>query len=323
MRAPGPDAGAGRGEGAGAGAGSASASGAGVGAPGAWATWQGMRTVKREPMPGSLLQKISPPSSASRCLQMLRPSPVPPYAPLMLSSAWQNGSKMRLSCCWLMPMPWSLTLATRQALVPSGVAASRCRRTVTLPEEVNLMALLSRLPRICAMRVRSEHTRCGTLLPISLARCSFFRSACGRCRASTSSSSRRGSKSRSSMFIWPASTLDRSRMSFRMRIRCCTPSPIRCAYCCCDASSSVSCSSSAMPAIPAMGVRISWLMMARKRDLAAFAASARACSASAMAASRSWRRSRAMISAMARASTSTLMTAAPPMVRSMRRQAAR
>ena len=45
-------------------------------------------------------------------------------------------------------------------------------------------------------------------------------------------------------------------------------------YSCCSASSVVSSSSSVMPITPFMGVRISWLMLARKSDLAWLAASA-------------------------------------------------
>ena len=78
-----------------------------------------------------------------------------------------------------------------------------------------------------------------------------------------------------------------------------------------------------MPAMPLIGVRISWLIRARKRDLAAFASSATAFSDSASAASRSCRRSSDAISHSTSDSAARFSSAAPPIARSMRRQSAR
>src|SRR5688572_6987134 len=76
-----------------------------------------------------------------------------------------------------------------------------------------------------------------------------------------------------------ASTLDRSRMSLT---RCSRLSPARrkiCTYLSCSAEREVFASRSAMPMIAFIGVRISWLMLARKSDLVwlALSAAALAC----------------------------------------------
>jgi hypothetical protein len=79
-------------------------------------------------------------------------------------------------------------------------------------------------------------------------------------------------------------------------------------------------SSSDMPTMPFIGVRISWLIIARKRDLAWLAASAWALSASASTASRSrWRTMRSTVP-KASATPSMPVIAMAPSGRRLRHQ---
>ncbi|MNR56357.1 hypothetical protein D3C85_1769120 [compost metagenome] len=68
--------------------------------------------------------------------------------------------------------------------------------------------------------------------------------------------------------IFPASILLKSRISFRMYSSEALLSLIILAYPRCSSSSSVSVSRSVMPIMPFIGVRSSWLIMARNSDLA-------------------------------------------------------
>ena len=74
--------------------------------------------------------------------------------------------------------------------------------------------------------------------------------------------------------IFPASILDRSRISASNLFSRSTESLARSTYSDCSASRDVVSMSCSMPMTPLMGVRISWLMLARNSDLAWLAASA-------------------------------------------------
>ena len=89
------------------------------------------------------------PSFPPIVLRWLDPSPVPPYLRVVELSACVNGS--RISCCFSagIPIPVSLTATCKVTVSVTG----RIRRsTITSPCAVNLMALPTRLTRICRRR---------------------------------------------------------------------------------------------------------------------------------------------------------------------------
>ena len=53
----------------------------------------GSRTVNVDPLPAVLRTVIVPPMSSQNCLQIVSPSPVPPYLRVVELSACENGSK--------------------------------------------------------------------------------------------------------------------------------------------------------------------------------------------------------------------------------------
>ena len=108
-----------------------------------------------------------------------------------------------------------------------------------------------------------------------------WRTRPGASSAPTSSTSRRGSKSSGSSTTLPASSLEKSRMSLitleqRLAGVADALGVLRAAA----ASSSVSSSSAVSPITPFIGVRISWLIVARNSDFSRddSSASSRACS---------------------------------------------
>src|SRR5438132_1760587 len=56
----------------------------------------GRRTVKTEPLPGSLATLTSPPIMRASLRVMARPRPVPPYCRAVEESAWVNSSEQDL-----------------------------------------------------------------------------------------------------------------------------------------------------------------------------------------------------------------------------------
>src|SRR5487761_1247203 len=122
----------------------------------------GRYTVNVLPLPTSLCSLISPPSRLVSSRQIDRPRPVPPYLRLVVPSAWANAPNT--DCCFFvgMPMPVSATLnamtpsarlsETLSADHPEGAGSAE---NATLPDSVNLNALLSRLLRICCSRCGS------------------------------------------------------------------------------------------------------------------------------------------------------------------------
>ena len=144
------------------------------------------------------------------------------------------------------------------------------------PACVNLTALLLRLMSTCCKRVGSPMRSVGTPGSISHTSVSSFSCARPATISMTFSSSSLSEKPVRSSSSCEASTLDRSRMSL---IRLSRLSPARrkiCTYLSCSGDSGVLASRSAMPMIAFIGVRISWLMLARKSDLVRLALSAAA-----------------------------------------------
>ena len=232
---------------------------------------------KRLPRPSSLSTVTFPPSRRAILREIESPSPVPPWRRAPLPSACVNGSNSLACCSGLMPIPVSTT--SNAARSPSAPTFMR-----TSPSSVNLIALPTRLTRIWRARVASVQIAAGAVDCGSTIRRRPF--ACARWRSSsaTSSASSTGEHATSSSESLPESIFAASSTSSRTRSRC---SPLRwivrsagSARCALPASRS-SRSSSAKPRIAVIGVRISWLIVARKSDFACAApcASRRAASA--------------------------------------------
>jgi hypothetical protein len=61
------------------------------------------------PLPGSLSTQISPPIISTRRLDMVNPSPVPPYFLVVELSAWLKAWKSFPFCSSVSPIPVSRT----------------------------------------------------------------------------------------------------------------------------------------------------------------------------------------------------------------------
>ena len=113
---------------------------------------------KRLPPPGRLSTSISPPIRRANSWLIASPRPTPdsrrrPW------SACSKGAKMRSWSSGAMPMPVSST-EKRSSTRPSS-ARAQCTPRTTRPVSVNLMALPSRLSRICRRRLSSASTTSG------------------------------------------------------------------------------------------------------------------------------------------------------------------
>ena len=112
------------------------------------------RAVKRNvlPLPGSLCDRRHvPPISSVSCLEMARPSPVPPYLRVVeasaCSKAWNRRADLRLGHA-------DAGVAHRELdeLAVVGASSSTRTSTTTSPFSVNLTALLQKLIRIWPSR---------------------------------------------------------------------------------------------------------------------------------------------------------------------------
>ena len=115
---------------------------------------------KRLPFPGSLSTQIRPPISSTSSMVIASPRPVPPKRREVELSAWLKASKTSRCFSGGMPIPVSETSTCRVTL-PSP-SASGPTVTTTSPRSVNLMALVSRLRRICRSFSGSARTTCGS-----------------------------------------------------------------------------------------------------------------------------------------------------------------
>ena len=205
---------------------------------------------------------------------MARPSPAPPCARVDVPSACSNSSKMRsMSSCRQSRTGVGDGEADRSGGARSGPASTL---TSTPPLSVNLMALPIRLSSTCLhpagvggdqlRHVGRDVAADADALGEGAAR-RATRRCCRRSRAATSAAARdRNGRPRS----WNSRAGPRSGRATRW-----PRSRRRRHRCCCSGDRLVSASSLAMPMMPFIGVRISWLTVARKRDLAWLAYSAR------------------------------------------------
>ena len=170
------------------------------------------------------------------------------------------------------PTPLSIT-SKRVSYLPSSAERLWETRTSTEPCSVNLIALLTKLKRICRTRpgslFRTSMASSATSIvkdrPFCVAR--LFQSP------DTASSRPWRSKSTISRVRRPASIFERSRMSLSWASKPSPDSLIIATWRCCSLDSWLANNKSAIPSTPFKGVRNSWLMVARNSDLARFAAS--------------------------------------------------
>ena len=136
------------------------------------------------------------------------------------------------------------------------------------------MALLTRFISIWRRRRLSPIICAGTSWSISYTRSNPSVPALPANISSTSSIQLRKSKSRSSSSILPDSILEKSRISLITVSKASPQVLMVLAYSCCSLVSCVSFKSEAMPITPFIGVRISWLIVAKNTLFALLAASA-------------------------------------------------
>mmetsp|Transcript_21109 Transcript_21109/g.81936 ORF Transcript_21109/g.81936 Transcript_21109/m.81936 type:complete len:221 (-) Transcript_21109:3398-4060(-) len=180
-------------------------------------------------------------------------------------------------------MPVSRTSKTSRSAPP--------RRTTSLtsPCGVNLTALVSRFSSTWRSRVGSVSTASGSSAGASSTNDTLFSAARNRTTSMQPLSSGRSRTGRASTLILPASILEKSRMSLITVISASAESRMVWACSRWSGFSGVSSNSPLMPITPFMGVRISWLIVARKALLAWLAASAAARAADAASAwARAW-----------------------------------
>ncbi len=240
---------------------------------------------------------MAPPISVASRREMASPRPVPPKRRVIDASACENGANMRCSRAGSMPMPVSRTTKRSWAWPASRPASSTS--TDTVPTSVNLMALPTRLTRICCRRGASPIRFSGTwgVTPMASSRSlSLALTVMMVAIASSRVASWNGAGASSSR---PASILEKSSTSLRMLSRDLPDCVIMSRYLRWSGDSSVLCSRWVMPSTALSGVRISWLMLATNSVLARLAASA--CSLAASSELSERRRAAVMSSASASA----------------------
>ena len=110
-------------------------------------------TEKVVPAPFWLCTEMVPPIRSTSCLEMVRPSPVPPYLRAVSEPAWVNDSKICSTYSGAMPMPVSL-ISKRSRLFPP-LFSSWVTFISTNPFSVNFTALPARFSKIWVSRVGS------------------------------------------------------------------------------------------------------------------------------------------------------------------------
>jgi hypothetical protein len=235
-----------------------------------------------EPLPASLSAQILPPINSARRLQIARPRPVPPNCRVVELSTWESDLNSRSILLAGMPMPVSRTeMRMKNASGSAGVSApasspgfsSRLTAMATSPLAVNFTALLTRLIMTWRRRVTSPWMSGRRLSSTAYTRSSFFSAERGVRRSSASSRQVRSSKGCRSKSSLPASIFEKSRMSLMIFSSESAALRTVSTKSRCSLDSSASISSEVMPMMPFIGMRISWLVLARNSDLARLASS--------------------------------------------------
>ena len=204
-------------------------------------------------------------SSSASFFEMCSPSPVPSSLLFVVLALRSNALKIRTRSALGMPGPVS---HTEIRMPPSG--SGGMRTICTTPVSVNLIALLTRLIRICRSTRWSAVTTIGASGP-SMCSLMPLPSAKGCNDSTTSSVTARQSTGSSATCTRPDSIFARSRRSLMMDSRCLPLVCTRRSWCSCSALSGPGSFISMVPVKPMMalsGVRSSWLMLARKLSLA-------------------------------------------------------
>src|ERR1022692_2351091 len=217
--------------------------------------------------------------SSQRRLEMMRPRPVPPLLRVEEVSTWLNGRKRWSSLSAGMPIPESLTAknsrATRRG-EPGSMGSPRAHDTSseTPPRSVNLSALPIRFVSIWRIRGSSLLTISGTPGSTLESSASARERAFGAKSAQTSWTHSRIENGARSMSILPDSILERLSMSAMIFSRA---RPLELIISTCSRWSRFNVVLESIlenPMMALMGVRSSWLTIARNSDFARSAASA-------------------------------------------------
>src|SRR5437763_5478751 len=171
--------------------------------------------VKRKalPSPGTLSAHSRPPCSSTKRRESGRPRPVPSSPAGEVPRAWRNSSKIRSESAAGMPAPVSVTSTSTTPSV------SRAETSTRPPVGVNLTALDSKL-KITWRSLRSSARiviSAGWSVRSSATPARRARSAC---MVRPASSAWRNENSERASSIFPASILERSRMSLMSDSRC-------------------------------------------------------------------------------------------------------
>ena len=220
---------------------------------------------KLAPFPSWLSTQISPPINVTNCLHIAKPRPVPPYRRDIDSSPWLNGWNSNAFCVLFSPIPVSLTSNS------SWMSSTLCVHltlTEISPSSVNLRALLTKLLRICCMRNGSPMRFNGTSRDICWISSMCFSSARPKCSLMVWFTSASKLNCVDSISSLPASIFEKSSMSLIILSRVCDAPSIWIRFVCWSLSSAARCESLVRPIMALSGVRISWLMRARKSDFA-------------------------------------------------------
>ena len=210
-------------------------------------------------------------------LVMASPRPVPPNLRVLEASACSNSSKSLGSISEGMPHPVS---STSNRSSTRSLCSSSCRaRRHTLPRDVNLTPLPAKLSSAWRNRVGSPRSQRGTP-SVATSMLSPLRSACSAISERVWSRTASRAKSVCSSARRPASIFDKSRMSLMMESRCRAASLILLSRSPCSIVGDARCNRWVRPRMAFIGVRISWLMLARNALFARLALSAAALATS-------------------------------------------
>ncbi|MNC86319.1 hypothetical protein D3C83_19710 [compost metagenome] len=155
-----------------------------------------------------------PPIISTSRLQIVSPSPVPPYLRVIEPSAWENGWNIRADCSGVMPMP--VSRMENSSLIISAWRSATATFTCTSPCSVNLTELLTRLVRTWPTRRGSPTSRRGTSGVTSNSSSSPLSNTFWPITVETPDMTSSRSKSAFSSVSLSASILEKSRMSLMM-----------------------------------------------------------------------------------------------------------
>jgi len=113
------------------------------------------------PIPGVDDREIEPRISVARFLEIVRPSPVPPYNRAVDASPCRKGRNNLLRTCFSIPIPVSsMKKVTSMASSPPCNRFTGLEETVifTVPCVVNFRAFVRRFERTCLIRPGSPST---------------------------------------------------------------------------------------------------------------------------------------------------------------------